>query len=208
MIVSFRHALVFVAIPKTGSQAVRRCLRPLLAANDWEQCVLLEQRFFPVAGLAAIGHGHIEWRELQPYLLGRLETMTSFAVVRDPYRRFVSLARFLYRAQRDLPDDYRDRLKTLLTDGQNRGEVMLREQHRFVCGADGQVRTRILRYEQLNADLDALGTELGLAIPPPPKVNVSPQGRPFEWDAELREMVRERYAEDFRLFAYDPEVAA
>jgi hypothetical protein len=207
MIVSFRHSFVFVAIPKTGSQALRECLRPLLAENDWEQCTLFERRLFPVEPLAALGHGHIEWQELRPFLLGRLEAMTSFAVVREPFARFASLARFIYRDESGLPEDYRDRLKTLLSDQVRSRHILLREQHCFVCDESGAVRTRILRHEQLDEELAELGSELQLAIAPPPRVNVSPADRPFVYDAELRDMVRGRYAEDFRLFGYDPKEA-
>jgi hypothetical protein len=205
MIVSFHHQFVFVAIPKTGSQAVRECLRPLLADNDWEQCTLFERRMFPIAPLAALGHGHIEWRELRPFLLGRLEVMTSFAVVREPFARFASLAKFIHRDQGGLPEDYLPRLKDLLTDPARNEHVLLRAQYRFVCDDAGELRCRILRYERLADDLAALGQDLGLAIPRPPRVNVSPAGRPLEYDTELRDMVSKRYAEDFRRFGYDPE---
>jgi hypothetical protein len=207
MIVSFRHQFVFVAIPKTGSQAVRECLRPLLAENDWEQSTLFEPRFFPVEPLAALGHGHIEWREVRPFLLGRLDAMTSFAVVREPFARFASLARFIHRDLGGLPEDYLSRLKQLLADPARSGHVLLREQYRFVCNDAGAVQSRILRYERLADDLATLGSELGLVIPPPPLVNASPSSRPFDYDHELRDMVRERYSQDFRLFGYDPQGA-
>jgi Sulfotransferase family len=198
---------VFVAIPKTGSQAVRACLRPLLAANDWEQCTLLERRVFPVEPLAAIGHGHVEWREVEPYLLGRLDQFTSFAVVRDPYERFASFARFAFRDAGGLPDDYLGRFKALLSDPVRCKHILLREQHRFVCDRSGAVRTTILRYEQLAEDLAALCLELGLSTVELRPVNTSPDAGSFAFDAELRDMVRARYAEDFRLFGYDPQGA-
>lgn len=207
MIISFRHGFAFIAIPKTGTQALRKCLRPVLAPNDWEQCTLLEQRFFPVPALAAIGHGHIEWREAAPFLLGRLEGMTSFAVVRDPFTRFSSFARFAFRDEGALPPDYLDRLKRILTDPAKREHILLRAQHRFVCDDAGEIRTELLRYERLPDDLDRLAGQLGLDLQALDKVNVSPGAGRFAWDAELRGMVRERYAADFTLFGYDPEVA-
>jgi Sulfotransferase family len=205
MILSFRHRFAFVAIPKTGTQAVRRCLRPILAVNDWEQCTLLEQSFFPVPALAEIGHGHIEWREAAPFLLGRLEEMTSFAVVRDPFARFASFARFAFRDEGAMPPDHLDRLKSFLSDPVRREHILLREQYRFVCDDAGTVRTEILRYESLQAEFDALAARLGLKLAPLGMVNVSP-GSGFVWDDELRGMVRARYADDFALFGYDPDL--
>lgn len=204
MIVSFRHGFVFIAIPKTGSQALRQSLRPLLGEHDWEQCRLLDRRQFPVEPLAALGHGHIEWRELRPFLLGKLEGMTSFAVVREPFARFASLARFVFRDRSEPPADYLDRLKALLSDPARRDHVMLRAQHSFVCDGQGELRVKLLRYEQLATELEALGAELRLAIAPPAKVNFSRPEQPFHYDAELRDMVRERYTEDFTRFGYNP----
>lgn len=208
MIVSFHHRFVFVAIPKTGSQAIRVSLRPVLAQGDWEQCTLFEQKSFPVEALAAIGHGHIEWRELEPYLLGQLRSMTSFAVVRDPFDRFASLARFEWRDEGDLPSDYLQRSKDLLIDPAKSQHVLLRPQYHFVCDDAGNVPVELLRYENLDDDFSALTARLGLALTPLQTVNASPAGRDFEYDDELRAMVRERYAEDFARFDYDPNGGA
>jgi hypothetical protein len=207
MIISFRHHFIFVAIPKTGSQALRLCLRPFLAPNDWEQCTLFDKRFFPVAALAAISHGHIEQREVQPYLLpGQWDRMTSFAVVRSPYSRFESLARFAFRDEKGLPVDHNDRLKRLLSDPARCNQPLLRPQHQFVCDDNGEVRTTmLLRYENLAADMLALSEKLGLMLEQMRRVNASPTGQPFEPDAELLQMVRHHYALDFDIFGYDPE---
>jgi hypothetical protein len=205
MIISFRHRFVFIAIPKTGSQAVRACLRPFLAANDWEQCSLFERRFFPVEPLAAIGHGHIEWREVEPYLLGHFDQFTCFAVVRDPYDRFASFARFAFRNHRGSPDDYLPRLKAYLSDPVQREHILLREQHRFVVDNSEALRTTTLRYEDLAGNLSALCGQLGLCGVELKPVNVSPDVGRLEFDDELRDLVRARYAEDFRLFGYDQD---
>lgn len=206
MILSFSRRLAFIAIPKTATHAVRRCLRPLLAANDWEQCTLDEQLFFPVAELAAAGHGHLTWQEVQPFLLpGMWDSFTSFAVVRDPYDRFASFARFAFRSDKGLPDDLEARLKRLLADPQRSGHILLRPQNQFVCDEEGRIRvSRILRHETLADGLAGLGRDLGLAITAPVRVNQSPPARPLGWDAELAGMVREKYAADFALFGYDP----
>jgi hypothetical protein len=205
MIVSFRHSFVFIAIPKTGSQALRACLRPHLAANDWEQCTLLEQRFFPVQPLAEIGHGHIEWRELMPFLLpGQWERMTSFAVVRCPFRRFESFARFAFREEGDLPADHAERLKAMLSDPVKREHILLRPQHRFVCDDAGTIKvSMILRHEQMVQDMAALSARLGLALEPMAHINASPRGRSYQPDAELLAMIQSRYADDFRIFGFD-----
>ncbi len=204
MIISFRHGFAFIAVPKTGSQAVRQCLRPVLADNDWEQCTLLDRRFFPVAALAEIGHGHIEWRQAAPLLLGRLEAMASFAVVRDPYDRFASFARFTQTGA----DDETARLKALLTDPAKRDHILLREQYRFVCDDAGAIQIgAVLRHERLAEELADWAVRQSLPLAPLQPVNVSPATSRFAYDAELRELVQHRYARDFALFGYDPDRA-
>jgi Sulfotransferase family len=209
MIISFRHRFAFIAIPKTGTQAVRRCLRPHLAANDWEQCSLLETRFFPVQALADFGHGHLEWRDVQPFLLpGLWQGMTSFAVVRCPYQRFISFARFAFREHGGLPPDYRDVLKAILTDSEKSGHILLRPQHAFVCDDGGQLQTStILRHEKLDTGMRELGETLSLPLQILAPVNLSPTGEPFQFDAELREMVLDKYRADFDLFGYPADTA-
>jgi hemin uptake protein HemP len=207
MIISFRNQFIFVAVPKTGSQALRLALRPFLAANDWEQCTLFDTRFFPVERLAAIGHGHITWRDVQPFLLpGQWEAMTSFAVVRCPYSRFASLARFAFRDHGALPPDHINRLKAMLNDPIRRGHILLRPQHHFVCDHNGTVRTSmLLRHEELAEAMDQLSARLDLSLPPLERVNPSPKGLAFAPDAELLELIRHLYADDFRIFGYDAD---
>lgn len=209
MILSFSRRFAFVAIPKTAGHALRTALRPLLAPNDWEQCTLFDKRYFPVAPLAAIGHGHIAWRDIQPYLLpGQWDAMTSFAVVRSPFDRFLSFARFAWRHSDAMERDPLGTMKRALTDSARRDHILLRPQHDFVCDDDGHIRTTLLlRHENLANDMQRLSDALGAPLAPLEAVNVSPDGTRAELDAELADMIRARYARDFALFGYDPGAA-
>ena len=42
MIISHKHKFIFIAVPKTGSQTVRKLFRSFLDENDEEQCALFD----------------------------------------------------------------------------------------------------------------------------------------------------------------------
>ncbi|QNO28758.1 sulfotransferase [Sphingopyxis sp. OPL5] len=209
MILSFSRRFAFVAIPKTAGHALRTALRPLLAANDWEQCTLFDKRYFPVAPLAAIGHGHLGYRDVAPFLLpGQWDGLTSFAVVRSPFDRFLSYARFGWRNGDAMVRDPLGTMKAALTDPARRAHILLRPQQEFVCDDAGRVRTTLLlRHEDLAAEMARLSAALGAPLPPLEAVNVSPDRAGAALDAELADLIRHYYARDFALFGYDPAAA-
>ena len=206
MILSFSRRFAFVAIPKTAGHALRAVLRPLLAPNDWEQCTLFDRRYFPVQALAAYGHGHLSYLDVQPFLLpGQWDGLTSFAVVRSPFDRFLSFARFAWRKTGEMERDPLGTMKRALADPDRRGHILLRPQHEFVCDEEGRIRTTLLlRHENLAEEVDRLAEALGAPLPPLAAVNVSPATAGAALDAELADMIRARYARDFALFGYDP----
>jgi hypothetical protein len=209
MILSFSRRFAFIAIPKTAGHALRTALRPLLAPNDWEQCTLFEKRYFPVKPLAAIGHGHLSYLDVQPFLLpGQWDGLTSFAVVRSPFDRFLSYARFAWRGSDAMDRDPLGTMKAALTDPARSDHILLRPQHEFVCDDSGRIRTTLLlRHENLAEDMTDLSDALGVLLPPLEPVNVSPATTGAALDAELAELIRTRYARDFALFGYDPDAA-
>lgn len=206
MILSFSRGFAFIAIPKTAGHALRTALRPLLAANDWEQCTLFDKRYFPVQPLAAIGHGHLSFRDVEPFLLpGQWDRLTSFAVVRSPFDRFLSFARFAWRGSDAMERDPLGTMKAALTDPARARHILLRPQHEFVCDEAGAIRTSLLlRHEDLGREMDRLSVALGAPLAPLEAVNVSPETRGAALDAELADLIRARYARDFALFGYDP----
>ncbi|HMO74768.1 MAG TPA: sulfotransferase family 2 domain-containing protein [Sphingopyxis sp.] len=206
MILSFSRRFAFIAIPKTAGHALRTALRPLLAPSDWEQCTLFDKRYFPVQTLAAYGHGHLSFLDVQPFLLpGQWDVFTSFAVVRSPFDRFLSFARFAWRKTGEMERDPLGTMKRALTDPARRDHILLRPQHEFVCDAQGRIRTTLLlRHENLARDMDRLAEALDAPLPPLEAVNVSPATAGAVLDAELADLIRARYARDFALFGYDP----
>lgn len=207
MIVSFARRFVFVAIPKTATQAVRVALRPHLGLHDWEQCGLFEKKQFPIAALARLGHGHLTCREVRPQLIpGLWEQLFSFCTVRNPYERLVSWVYFHHRGHAALVRDPLGLLKrAVIAHSQNRWTM---PQAHFVTDADGSLLVNyIARFEALQAGYDDICRRVGLPVSMLPSVNAS-DPPPYEacYDAELRDMVREVYADDFRLFGYSTDL--
>jgi hypothetical protein len=207
VIVSFARSFLFVAIPKTATQALRAALRPHLGAHDWEQHVLYEKQYFPVEPLARIGHGHITCQEVRPFLIpGLWERLFKFSVVRNPYERFVSYVYFHYRADPALARDPLGTLKRALTvTAPNRWTV---PQTHYVTDADGRLLVdHVARFEALQEHFDVICRRIGVPVSTLPRVNVG-NAPPYAtcYDAELRDMAREAYADDFRLFGYSTDL--
>jgi hypothetical protein len=205
VIISFRHHFIFVAIPKTASHAIRAVLRPHLGRYDWEQCLLLEPRAFPVAPLAALQHGHLTCQQVRPFLLGEFwDTARRFCVVRNPYDRFVSYCRFVNRDNARMRDDPLATMKATIRDPRTAGRMLFRPQHEFVTDDSGTLlATDVCRFETLQHDIDTLCARLSLPSSPLPHLNRSQPGTsrvPF--DAELADLVQAFYDRDFSLFDY------
>lgn len=206
MIISFRHKFVFVAVPKTATHAFRVALRAHLSERDWEQCVLFERKFFPVKPLAQIGHGHITWHEVKPFLLPQMRAeYFKFCTVRNPYERFVSYCRFINRDNPKMPNDALGAMKRIIEDEKTRREILFRPQAEFVTDEDGELMVDyVCRFENLQADFDKVCEKLGLPAARLQRINsTDSENCRNVYDDELKDMVREFYQQDFETFGYE-----
>lgn len=203
MIISFARRFLFVAVPKTATHAIRRALQPHLGIHDWEQRGLFGSKAFPIDALARIGSGHITCREVRPFLIpGLWEQLFTFGTVRNPYERFVSQMYFRYRESSALTRDPLGTLKRGIANAPSDRWTM--PQAAYLTGVDGCVAVdHVARFETLQADFDLICDRIGVSRQVLPTVNAG-HAPPYAqcYDTELREMVREIYADDFRLFGY------
>lgn len=205
MIISHTHKFIFFAVPKTGTHAVRRALRPYLSDADQEQVGLFEKKSLPHPELAALKHGHISYLQLQSLLAeGNNADYFRFAFVRNPYDRFVSYCAFVSRKTGEFEADPRGFMRHVLFRGRPLGHLLFRPQHEFLVDADGRIAmTRVGKVENMQADYDAIAAQLGLPTQPLERVNSSSR-KDFRgyYDEEMRAGVYDLYRRDFELFGY------
>jgi len=205
MIVSHRHRFIFFAIPKTGTHSLREALRPHLGEDDWEQCNLFVQRRSPIEPLARFRHGHLGVTDVKPHLPEEVwRDYFKFAIVRNPWDRFISLAFFRRSRSRRFLREPEGPLKRLAGRPRLTERLLGRPQHWFVSDGSGQpVVDYVGRFESLQTSFDEICDRIGLPRTELSVTNNSPH-EPYRtyYDDDLRSIVAERYAEDARMFGY------
>src|SRR5688500_4741376 len=155
MIISGQHKFIFVAIPKTGTHSVRRALREHLGPQDVEQVGLFVQKKFPIPDLARIGHGHITLEQVRPYLKPEAWAgYFKFAVVRNPFDRFVSYCSFITREGGAFERDPKAVMRHFLAEPPH-DHILFHPQHSFVTDASGRLLTDFIgRVEHMQKSYD------------------------------------------------------
>ncbi|ODV13563.1 MAG: hypothetical protein ABT20_01810 [Rubrivivax sp. SCN 70-15] len=205
MILSHRYRFIFFAIPKTGTHAIRFALRPHLGEEDLEQVQLFARKHLPYADLARIGHGHLGWRETKAALPAQIwDSYVKFAIVRNPWERFVSYCAFMHRATGLFAADPRAAMNRVLDNPEHRMHVVFRPQHEFICAENGRLMIDLVgRHEAMQSAFDGICERLGLPTQVLERVNASAHG-PWRdyYDASLRARVAGVYARDIEIFSY------
>ncbi|MEM7359122.1 MAG: sulfotransferase family 2 domain-containing protein [Pseudomonadota bacterium] len=205
MIISHSKRFIFFAVPKTATHAVRQVLRTHMEEGDWEQQMLFGKQALPIPELAALGHGHLNVAEVQPHLPAeQWHGYTKIAFVRNPYDRFISVCAFLNRDNPGFKENSINWMKAALNRPQFRSRLLVRPQYLQLKGTDGQsAMDEIGRYEDLQSSLDRILASLGLDSVQLEVVNRSEHAHYQQsYDDELREMVRQYYAQDLAVFDY------
>lgn len=206
MIFSSSKKFIFFAVPKTGTHAVREVLRPLLASEDWEQQMLSGPMLSPIPELAHIGHGHISYQQLSR-AVGREEITNhfSFAIVRHPFERFMSVCAFLARTDPSYADDPVGWAKRAFGFERFRQRVLVRPQSELLIDDSGELAVSFIgRYEQLERDLTVICEQLGAHQPQLQRRNVTPNEKPDIYsDSDFVSELEAFYSADFRLLGYD-----
>ena len=208
MIFSSSKNFIFFAVPKTGTHAVREALRPALGENDWEQQMLTGRMLSPLPAIASIGHGHISYRQLceavQPDVVGSYFT---FAIVRHPIERFMSVCAFLARTDPSYDQDPLRWCRTAFEQDRFRQRVLVRPQTELLVNATGELAIDFIgRYENLQTDLNSVLSRLDLPAVTLQSRNVTQNEKPIlERDPSFVEELEQFYADDFRLLNFDQD---
>ena len=218
MIVSHRHKFVFFAVPRTGTHAIRAALRPFLGPDDWEQEGLMERVRSPLPTLARIRHGHIALRRARPHLPEAVwRSYFKFAVVRNPWDRFVSSCAMLNTQNAGYAGNEAVWMKRTLANlrgGVNHGDfrmlMLLRTQTGLLVDEDGRLGVDFLgRYENLQDSFAAICRRIGLPEQRLPTLNATARSAHDTcYDDELRRLVTDFYRRDFALLGYSPRPPA
>jgi hypothetical protein len=204
-IISHRHRLVFIAVPKSASHSIRFALRDQLGPIDEEQVSLFVRRRIDHPVFAAMEHGHQLAREVRDALgAERWSAYRSFAVVRNPWERFVSYVAFMMRHNGSFEREPRGAMRRVLANPQNQSAVHYRPQSDFVTDETGrQIVTRLCRAERLQADFDELCDEFGLERRELGIRNASSHVEYTQYyDDELVRLVADQYRQDVERFGY------
>ena len=207
MILSQRHKFIFIAIPKTGTHAIREFIRPYLGPYDWEQCNLFTSKSIPIPQIAKLKHGHISANNLKKVLPGYTwNEYYSFAFVRNPYDRFLSYINFKFAKNEDYQKDANRFIIRFIQDTDALdGKVLLRPQCQFVYSEGTQVVKFIGRYERILEGIALIMETLDLQFDLSKfrVVNSSVRNRNGqELPDQAREFIRAYYSKDFELFGY------
>ena len=207
MIISRLHKYMFVAIPKTGTHAVRRALREHMGSQDMEQVGLFVQRQLPVPELAKLGHGHLSLQQIRPYMSDAdFAAYFKFAFVRSPFDRFVSYCAFMTRDQGTFLNDPKAVMRQFLFDVPPEEHLLFLPQSSFVVDDAGRLLTDYVgRVEQMQQSYDEICERIGIPTAELDKVNSSPREGSYRdyYDQALIDGVAARYAQDIALFGYD-----
>lgn len=205
MIISALHKFIFVAIPKTGTHAVRRALREHMGPADMEQVGLFVQREFPMPELARIGHGHLSLEQVRPYFNAEeWGSFFKFAFVRNPFDRFISYCAFMTRMEGEFQRHPQAVMRDLIANPPPH-HVLFRPQHTFVTGPYGELLTDFIgRVETMQESYDEIACRIGVPTKTLERVNTSKRldYRQY-YDQHLIDGVAKLYVRDLELFGYE-----
>jgi hypothetical protein len=205
MIVSSARKFVFVAIPKTGTHAVRRALRSHLGPDDIEQVGLFVHKRLPIPELAALEHGHLSLGQLRPHLpTEQFDGFFKFAFVRNPFDRFISFCAFMTRVEKQFEKDPH-KVMAFFIQNPPWHRIQFQPQNSFITDADGKLLTDYVgRVEEMQRSYDEIAARIGVPTTTLEKVNAS-ERRDYRayYTPELVEGVARLYARDLELFGYE-----
>ena len=205
MIVSHAKQFIFFAVPKTGTHALRELLRAHKGPDDWEQQILFGEQCLPIPEIAKIQHGHISAQQISPHLEAAVwESYFKFAIVRNPFDRFISICFFLNRKNPLFIETPLQWMKSAIKAPQFRERVLVKPQYLQLMDAQGDiVMDYVGRYEHLQSSVDEICNRLQIEAVPLEIRNASEHKQYREYyDDELKSSVEMVYQEDLKRFNY------
>ena len=192
-------------MPKTGTHAVRKLLSHHKGPSDWEQQILFGEQFLPIPEIAKIQHGHISVQQIAPHLDASIwQDYFKFAIVRNPFDRFISICFFLNRKNPVFAETPLQWMKSAIKVQRFRQRILVKPQYQQLLDGQGNIAMDYVgRYEALQESVDKICQQLQVETTPLQKRNTSEHSQYREYyDDELRSAVENIYQEDLRRFNY------
>ncbi len=184
---------------------MRRALAQHLGFDDWEQQDLYEKKRLPIEPLAKLRHGHISVTQLMPHLSQDVwHSYFKFAIVRNPFDRFVSTCFFLARKQPELIRSPTLFMKRAIVDPGFRRRILLHPQSDLLSDETGAVPLDYVgRFENLQESCDHIFQIIRIPRTQLEKRNASKHAHwSSYYDERLIEDVGKLYARDIENFQY------
>ena len=214
MIVSHKYRFIFLRTEKTASSSLTRALQSVLDENDMQASM----RRPAWAKYSPIHHGALKLHFPQQFglhthatasqvrdVLGRkiFDSYYKFAVERNPWDRQVSL--YAHREwKKGKPADHFDRdMQSFIY----RNTTYVRPNNWSIYAIGREiVADRVMRYERLTEEIDALFTTLGIPLPGDmPRLRSYTTDRPHYstyYSAPTRDLVARWYAKEIETLDY------
>lgn len=199
--ISHKYKFIFIHIPKTAGTTI---------CSSWEGSILKQI----CRDTGVLGGGHKTVLQLKKKFPKEFKTYLKFTVVRNPYDRFVSKFYFKQRKPRkefelEWSDKEVDGLLPQLfwiTDNENIYKKMPPD-FRPELHYGNIIVDRVLRFENLNFELESVFNELGL---PKSVIDIFPHFRQTRaeftydkyFDEKLKSICAYLYREDLKRFDY------
>ncbi|MEW4531277.1 sulfotransferase family 2 domain-containing protein [Maioricimonas sp. JC845] len=205
MVISHRYRFIFVHIPKTAGTSCALALRQSLPW--WERRQRLTRRGSKHKSLL----DGLRLLEQPVGLFGRnraeIDRYFSFAVVRNPWDRMVSLYHYLKRTGKYgtiCPDSFEGFLDAIDAQAAWTQQLRsLRTQRSYLVDADGRmICSRTVRFENLSQDFETVTQRLGLSASLPHVNRSDHDAYVGYYTSRTRECVARWYREDIDEFGY------
>jgi len=204
MIIAHQKKFIFVAIPKTGTHAIRTYLRPYLHKFDWEQCILLEKKQFPIRPLAALEHGHLSLNQVIPFFPNRiLRNYFKFCFVRNPLDRFISCFFFYFQNDKEIFQNPICRMKQLFQEKTLiENHFLFKPQYEFIFNKEGEILVDYVgKFETFIVDFAYICKQIDIVNHTIPFVNKT-KNKSVVFDKELIDLIQDFYIKDYNLLNY------
>ncbi len=166
---------------------------------------LFIQKTMPYPDIARVHHGHIRWNECKAAVAREVWSgYFKFAIVRNPWERFVSYCAFMHRHQREFQRDPQGTMHAVLDAPEHRQRIVFQPQAEFLCDPAGQIMVDFVgRHETLQADYDSICNRIGIPSEQLGRANESDHG-PWRdyYDDLLKMRVAELYERDIEIFDF------